>query len=303
MLPVRESGSELSSSAAKVARSVPSNSDSVMKAAVVKSTGAEGRTVYRKVGRGSARRALAALALVALPALESCQTVPITGRTAINAFSQQDDLQLGAEAYDQILAGQPLVKSGADAQMVQRAMQRLVAVADDRDVYDWEVNLIADDATVNAFALPGGKMAVYTGILDVAGSEAGLAVVMGHEIGHVVARHGTERMTHALGYDIALQLIGAGDYEALAGDLINVVLGLPNSRKHELEADRIGLIYMARAGYDPREAVVFWERMSQGGSAPPEILSTHPSDESRIAQLEAFMDEALQEWQQAGGQP
>lgn len=256
--------------------------------------GRDGRTVYRK--RVAGWLLVPALSVVAV--FESCQTVPITGRRTTNLFSVAEDDQLGAEAYGQILEGERLVTSGPDHEMVHRIMDRIVAVAEDPG-YDWEVSLIDNDQVVNAFALPGGKMAVYTGILPVAQTEAGLAVVMGHEIGHVVARHGTERMTQSMGVDLVLTYLDIGDYEVLARNLVSLTFELPFSRKHELEADHIGLIYMARAGYDPREAVAFWKRMSAGGGAPPEWLSTHPSDEHRVEELEALLPEALQEWQGA----
>jgi len=253
----------------------------------------EGRTVYRK--RLAAWLLVPALSATAT--LESCRTVPITGRRTANLFSATDDVRMGGEAYSQILAGERLVTSGPELERVRRVMARLVAVADDPG-YEWEANLIDNDQTVNAFALPGGKMAVYSGILPITATDAGLAVVMGHEIGHVVAGHGTERMTQSLGVDIALAYLNVGDYDGLARTLVGLTFELPFSRKHELEADRIGLIYMARAGYDPREAPAFWKRMSAGGGgAPPEWLSTHPSDKTRAAELEAHMPEALQEWQ------
>jgi predicted Zn-dependent protease len=245
------------------------------------------------------RRWLGLLLLLATTA--ACHTSPVTGRRSLNAFSTSQDIELGREAYGQVLAEQKLVSAGKNHEMVTRAMTRLSAVADDAG-YEWEVSLIQDDKTVNAFALPGGKMAVYTGILPVCQSETGLAVVMGHEIGHVVARHGTERMTNMLGFDLVLSLLNIGDYAQLAQMLLDVFVNLPNGRQQESEADEIGLIYMARAGYDPREAVAFWERMeSLGGGGPPEFLSTHPSHETRVERLREKLPEALEVWRQAGG--
>jgi predicted Zn-dependent protease len=185
--------------------------------------------------------------------------------------------------------------------MVVRVMNRLAAVAHDPG-FEWEVSLIEDGATVNAFALPGGKMAVYTGILPVCQSETGLAVVMGHEIGHVVARHGTERLTSSLGVDTLLGFLDLGDYAGLVRVGLDVLVDLPFGRQQESEADEIGLIYMARAGYDPREAVAFWGRMEgAGGGGPPEFLSTHPSHETRIERLRAKLPEAQEAWRSAGG--
>jgi len=230
-----------------------------------------------------------------------CHTTPVTGRSSLNVFSTADDIQLGKEAYSQVLENAKLVTAGKNHDMVERAMTRLTAVADDPG-FEWEANLIQDDKTVNAFALPGGKMAVYTGILSVCQGETGLAVVMGHEIGHVVARHGTERMTTSLPVDLVLSLVNLGDYTQLAQMSLDVLLNLPFGRKQESEADEIGLMYMAKAGYDPREAIAFWERMealSSGG--PPEFLSTHPSHETRVQRLKERLPEALEAWKAAGG--
>jgi len=170
--------------------------------------------------------------------------------------------------------------------------------------YKWEFNLIEEDKTVNAWCMPGGKVAVYTGILPLTQDENGLAVVMGHEIAHAIAKHGNERMSEALlvqlgGVALSLALsrqpartsqIFLGVYGVTA----NVGVLLPYSRLHENEADRIGLILMARAGYDPREAVPFWQRMNQkGGSHPPEFLSTHPAPETRINRIQALIPEAM----------
>jgi len=249
--------------------------------------------------RGKAGRLAAGL--LACVALQACQTAPVTGRSSFNLFSLDDEIALGSEAYGGILEGQERVASGPQKELVERVMHRLVAVADDPG-YEWDVVLIDDDATANAFALPGGKMAVYTGILGVTQSEAGLAVVMGHEIGHVVARHGTQRMTQALGFEVIFSALDQGQVTDLARSFTDLVFGLPFSRSHESEADHIGLIYMARAGYDPREATRFWERMSAlGGDAGPEVLSTHPSDETRISKLNELLPEALDEWKANGG--
>lgn len=225
-----------------------------------------------------------------------CATNPVTGRSEFNLLSIDQDIQMGNEAWVQILSESNLVKSGPDYDRVVRVMNRLVAVSDDPG-YEWEVVLIKDDAMVNAFALPGGKMAVYTGILPVTRTDEGLAVVMGHEIGHVIARHGTSRVTKHIGADLLLQLLGSQTGEnkaALAQAAIQYGVLMPNGRNAELDADHTGLIYMARAGYDPRESVDFWGRMAaSGGEAPPEWLSTHPSHGSRIDQMEELMPEAL----------
>lgn len=231
----------------------------------------------------------------------ACHTTPVTGRSSFNLFSPAEDVELGREAYAQVLAEGKVVRSGRDLEMVRRVMQRLSAVADDAG-YEWEVNLLDAKDTVNAFALPGGKMAVYTGILPVCGGEAGLAVVMGHEIGHVVARHGTERMSQTGLANIALSALGTGESAQVAQLGLQFLVLMPFGRSQESEADEIGILYMARAGYDPREAVAFWQRMEQAtGNGPPEFLSTHPSHETRIDHLEALMPRALAEWESSVG--
>ncbi len=246
------------------------------------------RGFYRSLGRTCTVLALASVTLA------SCYTVPITGRSQFNALPTEDDKSLGAQAYGQLLAEARFETSGARHRQVQRVVDRLVAVVDDPASFEWEAKLVVDDATVNAWCLPGGKMAVYTGILPFTGDDTGLAVVMGHEIGHAVARHGTERMTRQLGVQVVLELLageGWASYGALAADLL---LFLPWGREQELEADHIGLIYMARAGYDPRQAAAFWQRMSAGkGSETLEILSTHPSDATRIEKIDERLPEAL----------
>lgn len=169
--------------------------------------------------------------------------------------------------------------------------------------YKWEFNLV-NDKTVNAWCMPGGKVVVYSGLLDVTQNEPALAIVMGHEIAHAVARHGNERMSQqmvaqmggvALG--VALQNKSAETkaiFNSAYGVGANVGLLLPYSRLHETEADKLGLVFAAMAGYDPREAPKFWQRMAaKGGQKPPEILSTHPSDENRIKELNKYMPEAL----------
>ena len=220
----------------------------------------------------------------------ACTKAPITGRNQLILVSQEQELQMGAHAYDQVVKGSKVSKNPEYNAAVQRVAERIAAVAGRPD-FEWEYTVIDDDKTINAFALPGGKIGVYTGILKVAQTDAGLATVMSHEVGHATARHGGERITVGL-----LSQIGAvGLSAALGGYGVdpNVTYGimqayglgvhvggiLPFSRSQESEADRIGLIYMARAGYDPREAVLFWQRMAdatKSGQKPPEFLSTHP---------------------------
>ncbi|HEY8370086.1 MAG TPA: M48 family metallopeptidase [Thermodesulfobacteriota bacterium] len=236
-----------------------------------------------------------------------CATVPETGRSQLILLSESQEIALGLQAYQEILKGQKVSTDPAANAQVKRVGER-IARASGKD-YDWQFTVIDDPKQVNAFCLPGGKVAVYTGILPITKDDAGLAVVMGHEIAHATARHGAERMSQgqlaqiiALGGGVAL---GGGDPERTkaivgalgAGASIGVIL--PFSRKQESEADRIGLRYMARAGYDPEAAIGFWERMaeaSRSGSKPPEFLSTHPSDERRIAQIKAWLPEARAEF-------
>lgn len=226
---------------------------------------------------------------------------------SINLFTYQDDVELGAKAYDEILAEEKLIRSGPELEMVQEVTDRLVEAVrvehpEVAEMFDWEVSLIDAPETVNAFCLPGGKMAVYTGILPVCEGDAGLAVVMGHEIAHATERHGTEAMTRQVGVQVLLDYI-AGSTETQVAGIAAGLMQLRFGRGAELEADHEGLTYMARAGYDPREAIGFWKRMGQlGGGQPIEWLSTHPSHGTRIEELEARMPHALEVWREATGQ-
>jgi predicted Zn-dependent protease len=247
--------------------------------------------------------------LALAPVLGSCQTVPVTGRQQFNLASIEDDKRLGAEAYQQVLAQEKLKDHGPEYALAKRVVDRLVAVADDPG-FEWEVHVIDDPATANAWCMPGGKIAVYTGILPLTQDETGLAVVLGHEIGHAIARHGTERLSAQGLLEQGLSLIAlkyedVAAYQQYIGVASNLFVFLPWGRKQELEADRIGLIYMARAGYDPERSIDFWQRMSAqgGGNAPPEFLSTHPSDETRIARLRELMPKALAEYRRTGAAP
>lgn len=249
-----------------------------------------------------------ALGLLAGLLLVACATVPITGRKSLILIPEGDEVALGADSYRQVLAQSQLVASGPELEMVRRVGEKLARVCDRPD-YSWEFNLLRDDATVNAFCLPGGKVAVYTGILKVTQNEAGLATVVGHEIAHAIARHGGERMTDQL----ALQIGGMGlaelmkDKSPATRNLVLAAYGvggqvgvmLPFGRSQESEADHIGLIYMARAGYDPRQAIAFWQRMEElnTGQAPPEWLSTHPSHGHRVQDLQKWLPEASAEYE------
>jgi predicted Zn-dependent protease len=235
------------------------------------------------------------------------------GRTARLGMNPQQELALGGQAYRQVLSESRTVTSGPGYEMVKNCAARLTAVTGDAGKnFQWQVSVV-ESGEVNAFCLPGGKIVVYTGIIPVAQSEAGLAVVMGHEIAHATNHHGAERVlqektanTLLTGANFSLSGTDPQQHRQImgligAGARIGVLL--PFSRDHESEADSVGLRYMARAGYDPREAVRFWERMSAqgGGKAPPQFLSTHPAHETRIARLKKELPKAIEIYQSAGG--
>ena len=248
--------------------------------------------------------------------LSSCSQVAITGRKQLNLVPSSVMHTLSFQSYSEFLAENKLSGDAQQAQMVkrlglriQKAVEQYCAennLADRLIGYQWEFNLVEDPA-INAWCMPGGKVVVYTGLLPVAEDEAGLAVVMGHEIAHAIAKHGAERMTQGL----IVELGGVGLSTALAkhpektkelflksydvGTQYGVLL--PYSRVHENEADRMGLIFMAMAGYDPHKAVDFWQRMSainKDKPTPPELLSTHPADATRIRNIKALLPEAMQ---------
>ncbi|MFW6257217.1 MAG: M48 family metallopeptidase [Prolixibacteraceae bacterium] len=245
----------------------------------------------------------------------ACSTVPLTGRKQFTAIPTSQMLSLSNQSYDQVL--QQVELSGNNqalrdirqvGQKVTNAVERYLAMNDNSELikgYEWEYNLIEDDA-LNAWCMPGGKIAFYTGILPVCEDKNGIAVVMAHEIAHAIARHGNERMSQQL----ALQLGGMALAEALEekkettvqlamtafgmGSQLGVIL--PYSRKHEKEADELGLYFMAMAGFDPREAPEFWKRMQAQATGPgtPEFLSTHPNPQKRIRYIERIMPEAME---------
>jgi predicted Zn-dependent protease len=232
--------------------------------------------------------------------LSACQTVPVTGRQQLILLSSAEENRLGITSYEQIIKDEKLSTDARINAMVRQVGQRIAAVAARPD-FAWEFRVIEKDVA-NAFALPGGKVAVYTGILKYTKTETGLAVVMGHEIAHAIARHGGERVSRDLISQIGLAAVqvGLGTSDPAIIQAIGLAYGvgvqLPFSRAQESEADHIGIVLMAKAGYDPREAVPFWRRMAAGktGQSPPEFLSTHPSGTTRMAQLEQWMPEALQ---------
>jgi predicted Zn-dependent protease len=266
----------------------------------------------RLLGHFRPRPLLSLLTSVSLTmTLLSCATAPETGRRQLLLVSPVEEAQLGLQAFQQLKQQKPVVTKGKDAAMLQQVGGRISQVAPLPDAR-WEFVLFKDQSP-NAFALPGGKVGVNTGILPITKDEAGLATVIGHEIAHAVARHGAERMSQGM----LVQLGGAGLSAALGsnpgatGDLVIQAYGLgsqlgvmlPYSRIQELEADELGLLYMARAGYDPREAIGFWTRFAaynaKRGGAPPEFLSTHPLDQRRIEALERAMPRAVAEYERA----
>lgn len=236
----------------------------------------------------------------ALATLVACATVPFTHRRQLVLLSPGEEAQLGAQAFKEAVAKARVVRTGRSADLVRDVGRRIAAVAN-QPSFRWEFVLL-DTNDVNAFALPGGKTAVYRGILPVAQTTAGLAVVMGHEIAHAVARHGAERMSQGLVVQLGGEVLGAavgGGANTRAilaayglGSQVGVML--PFGRQQETEADVIGLMLMAKAGYDPREALDFWERMERtGGRGPAEFLSTHPSGSTRRTTLAKHMAQAL----------
>jgi len=245
-------------------------------------------------------------AILILGTLVACYTVPQTGRSSLNVIGSGQEHSLGVASFEEIKKHEKESTNQEQVALVQKVGRRIASVAD-QDIPNakWEFVLF-ENKEPNAFALPGGKVGVFTGILEITKNEAGLATVLGHEIGHVAARHGAERMSQqmvATGLATGLA-IGLSKEDRQTRQLAMVAFGLgstvgvllPYSRLQESESDHIGVIYMAKAGYDPRESVNFWRRfrdynMKKGGKPPP-FLSTHPADEKRIQDLEKIIPEA-----------
>ena len=243
----------------------------------------------------------------------ACAKVPLTGRSQLALVSSEEIQPLVNEQYDQVLKENKVVTNTADGQKVLKVGNRMAKAVEDylrsqgyadiADNFQWEFNLLQSEQ-VNAWCMPGGKVAFYTGIMPITQTETGIAVVMGHEIAHAVAAHSRERMSNGLlanfGVSVLSSAIGQNPTLTQSIFLQSVGIGselgmLSFSRKHETEADELGLTFMALAGYDPREAPIFWERMQaqSGGQAPPEFLSTHPDPKNRIKKLNQWMPEAL----------
>lgn len=243
----------------------------------------------------------------------SCSTVPLTGRRQLDLIPSSTMLSMSFQQYDEFLKGNKLSNNRQQTEMVKSVGQKIQSaveryMADNKlshrlDGYNWEFNLV-ESPEANAWCMPGGKVVVYTGILPITQNEGGLAVVMGHEIAHAIAKHGDERMSQGLLTDLGGTALSVALekkpeqtkqlWMTAFGIGAQVGVLLPYSRLHESEADHLGLIFMAMAGYDPHIAVNFWERMTkQGGAKPPEFLSTHPSDETRIKKIQGEIPEAM----------
>ncbi|HOO40153.1 MAG TPA: M48 family metallopeptidase [Syntrophales bacterium] len=247
-------------------------------------------------------------------ALFSCSTVPVTGRTQLNLIPADSMLSMSYQEYDKFLKSNKLSTNAAETERVKRvgkniekAVYRYYAernLTQQLSGYNWEYNLV-ESKDVNAWCMPGGKVVIYTGILPITADDTGLAVVMGHEIAHAVAQHGNERMSQQLALQMGGQALATAvaTQPALTQQLWMAAFGLgsqvgvllPYSRLQENEADLIGLTFMAMAGYDPRKAIDFWERMMKGktGQAPPEWLSTHPADQTRIQHIKSIMPSVM----------
>ncbi|MBK8292516.1 MAG: M48 family metallopeptidase [Flammeovirgaceae bacterium] len=252
---------------------------------------------------------------ILLTIVSACATVPVTGRKQLSLVSSAEINQMAAQQYQEVIQQGPISNNQEQTAMVkrvgvriQKAVEEYMAnkgASDQLTGFKWEFNLIQDDKTVNAWCMPGGKVAFYTAILPICKDEDGIAVVMGHEVAHAIANHGAERMSQGMLAEFGLSTIGAamGQNPTATQQIFMQAVGMGTnvgmlkfSRSHESEADHMGLIFMAMAGYDPATAPKFWERMAtlSGGQAPPEFLSTHPSHETRIKDLEGWIPEANQ---------
>ena len=252
--------------------------------------------------RRVARNALVGLSLAL--AVAACAKAPVTGRSQLILLPESQDADMGLQAYQQIKQEEKISGDAALNQRVQTVGRRIAAVSGHPE-WDWQFTLF-DNPEPNAFALPGGKVGVYTGLFKVAQNDAQLAAVMGHEVGHAIARHGAERMSQGILAQLGGVAVGAATGSQPIVDLYSqaATLGviLPYSRGQESEADEIGLMLMAEAGYDPREAVKLWQNFAAlGGERPAEFLSTHPSEGTRIQRLQELMPKALEIYQQHQG--
>jgi predicted Zn-dependent protease len=267
------------------------------------------------------RDILLVVLIVVVLILSGCATVPLTGRSQLNLISEPTLLKMSVDSYRQVLRESRLSDNRKDVSRVNRVGRRVAQAAEafladsglasEIGNYQWEFSLIDDDDMVNAWCMPGGKIAVYTGMLPISKNDAGLAVVISHEVAHALAKHGNERMSQQL----LAQMGGAALSVALTrqpaatrnlflnayGVGVQVGFLLPYSRKHEYEADRIGLTIMALAGYDPHEALPFWQRMIKASDRgdPPVFLTTHPAPPDRIREIQLYIPEAMSNFRAA----
>lgn len=261
--------------------------------------------MYKKIG----------ILLISGLLYHGCATVPVTGRKQLAMVSNEEIIPMAFQQYQQVLKEEKISTNQAQTALVkkvgvriQKAVEEYMAskgLSSELNGFQWEFNLIDDPNTVNAWCMPGGKVAFYTGIMPICEDEAGVAVVMGHEVAHAIANHGRERMSQGMVAELGLTSLSAAlsQNPTVTTQLFEQAVGMGTqvgmlsfSRQHESEADKIGLIFMSMAGYDPNEAPKFWERMdalSSGGS-PPEWLSTHPSNNKRIKDLKRDIPEAME---------
>ncbi|HWA33400.1 MAG TPA: M48 family metallopeptidase [Cyclobacteriaceae bacterium] len=252
--------------------------------------------------------------LATLIILYACSTVPLTGRKQLNLVSNAEIIPMASQEYDSVIRKGPLSRDAQQTDMVKRVGVRIQHAVEEYMAqqnlsselagFDWKFNLIDDPKTVNAWCMPGGKVAFYTGILPICKDETGVAIVMGHEVSHAIANHGRERMSQGMLEQLGMNTLSAlmGSNPTAGKQLLFQAVGagtqlgmLKFSRQDESEADHLGLIFMSLAGYDPNQAPIFWQRMADqsGGQSPPEFLSTHPSDQTRIKALQQWVPEAM----------
>ncbi|MBU3822346.1 M48 family metallopeptidase [Flavobacteriaceae bacterium XHP0103] len=254
------------------------------------------------------------ISILALALVAACSTNPFTGKSTLALVPNSQIFPSSFAQYDQFLSENKVVKGTSEAQMITRVGERIKTAAERwmnanghesyLSGYEWEYNLV-NDKTVNAWCMPGGKIVFYTGILPIAENETAIAAIMGHEVAHALANHGQQRMSAGLLQQLGAVAGNVAIQDDKSRDMFNQAYGvgstvgvmLPFSRSHETEADKIGLYLMAIAGYNPDEAAKLWERMkaNSGGEAPPEFLSTHPSNDSRIAELQKLAPTAKEE--------
>jgi len=258
-------------------------------------------TIQSRPARSLRRAAARTVLLILGAALAACQSAPVTGRSQLILLPESQDAGMGLQAYQQIKQQEKVSRDPELNRRVEEIGRRIAAVSGQPD-WDWQFTVFENDEP-NAFALPGGKVGVYAGLFRVAKNDAQLATVLAHEVGHAIARHGAERMSHGVLAQLGGVAVGAAvgpAYADLAAQAATFVIILPYSRTQESEADEIGLMLMAEAGYDPREAVKLWQNFEAlGGERPPEFLSTHPAEGTRIQRLQALMPKALEVYERS----